>query len=130
MWVPLIVINLYTLERRVVHDLGYFESLFHFVGWKLGLGCIISRDCNAPLPLGYFDFSQAPRPPIPFPTSASNATYPMVLQSSGLSLMPVSAWNTLGTFGGGTDAINPSEWNSGPSRPGTPDDVVDQANAD
>jgi phospholipase C len=76
--VPLVVISPYTPKGVVVHDLGYFESLLHFVEWRFNLGCLTVRDCNAPLPLSYFDFSQPPRAPILFPTSIGAAQYPML----------------------------------------------------
>jgi len=100
--VPLIVISPYTPAGQVVHSLGYFESLLHFVEWRFGLGCITSRDCNAPLPFQYFNFNQTARAPIVFPTNYTNASYPMPLQltpSSGMSCpsnceIGPADWNT------------------------------------
>jgi phospholipase C len=81
--VPLIVISPYTPSGRVVHHLGYFESLLHFVEVRFGLGCINARDCNAPLLRQYFDFNMTPRPPMKFPTTnIGSVVYPMALQSS------------------------------------------------
>jgi phospholipase C len=100
--VPLIVVSPYTPEGTIVHGLGYFESLLHFVEWRWNLGCITSRDCNAPLPFAYFNFNQTARAPILFPTNWTNATYPMPLQDvSQIAL------------GCATDCqIDPEEWNT------------------
>jgi phospholipase C len=125
MRVPLIVISPYTPEGRIVHDLGYFESLLHFVEWKFGLGCITSRDCNAPLPLGYFDFGQAPRPPMLFPTSGRNATHPLPLEPPSISYGPEAALGVESLSGTGMYSIDPQEWNTGPPPSGTPNDAVD-----
>lgn len=108
--VPLIVISPYTPQGLVVHQLGYFESFLRFVEWRFGLGCIASVDCEAPLPLGYFNFTAPPRAPMFFPTNLSYAAYPMVAQSSArtASTVPVS-WGGTGPY-----AIDPSEWYTPP----------------
>lgn len=104
--VPLLVISPYTPQGIVVNSLGYFESLLHFVEWLFGLhtawgaDCINPRDCNAPLPLAYFNFNQTPRAPILFPTNWMNATYPMPLQNGSALACP----NNCG--------ITPPRWNT------------------
>ncbi|HZY70197.1 MAG TPA: alkaline phosphatase family protein [Thermoplasmata archaeon] len=77
--VPLIVISPYAKENYVTHALGSFDSLLHFVEWRFGLGCLTTRDCPAPLPLSYFNFSQTPRSSIAFHVTQ---TYPQTLQSA------------------------------------------------
>lgn len=77
--VPLIVISPYAKENFVSHALGSFDSLLHFVEWRFSLGCLTVRDCSAPLPLAYFNFSQTPRPPMAFHLSQA---YPETLQST------------------------------------------------
>lgn len=113
--VPLIVISPYTAAGMVVHDLGYFDSLLHFVEWRFGLGCIAPRDCQAPLPLGYFDFLMKPRAPLLFPTDPLNASYPM-------ASLPSSAVGSLGgsVLSGSTCAtycVTPARWDTLPPPP-------------
>jgi phospholipase C len=74
--VPMIVISPYTPAGTVVSSLGYFESLLKFIEWRFNLGCITPRDCNAPLPLGYFNFNMTARAPITFPTNWTQDPYP------------------------------------------------------
>ncbi|HEV2317582.1 MAG TPA: alkaline phosphatase family protein [Thermoplasmata archaeon] len=112
--VPLIVISPYTPQGLVVHDLGYFESLLHFVEWRFNLGCITYRDCGAPLPLGYFNFDMSPRPPMLFPTSPNNASYPEPLQSVTASV--AVAAQLYGT-GCSIYCVDPSAWITGPPPP-------------
>ncbi|MGA7861348.1 MAG: alkaline phosphatase family protein [Thermoplasmata archaeon] len=106
MRVPLIVISPYTPEGKVVSSLGYFESLLHFIEWRFslktawGADCITTRDCDAPLPFGYFDFNMTPRAPMLFPTNWENATYPMALQGSAAVACPNDC------------AIEPDRWNT------------------
>ncbi|HEV8049572.1 MAG TPA: alkaline phosphatase family protein, partial [Thermoplasmata archaeon] len=114
--VPLIVISPYTPAGLVDHSLDYFESLLHFVEWRFHLGCITHRDCNAPLPLGLFDFSQPPRAPVFFPTSPTNASYPYVTPPSGEVGLPLT---------GAYTEIDPVEWNTGPPNPNVPYDSLD-----
>lgn len=97
---PLLVISPYAKENYISHVFGDFFGLLRFVEWQFGLGCIGPLDCLAPLPLNFFDFNQAPRPPILFGTDWSSTTYPMPLQA-GLPLgmacgtcgsVPENAW--------------------------------------
>jgi phospholipase C len=80
---PLLVISPYVKENFIGHSFGDFMSLLHFVEWQFGLGCLRPQDCLAPLPLQFFDFNQAPRPPILFQTTWTTAQYPMALQKAG-----------------------------------------------
>ncbi|HXQ93922.1 MAG TPA: alkaline phosphatase family protein [Thermoplasmata archaeon] len=106
--VPLIVVSPYTPAGLVVHSLGYFESLLHFIEWRFNLGCITARDCNAPLPFAYFDFNGTARAPVMFPTNATNASYPM--SAAQLALTPQTDWSALA-------AIPSTTWDSGPPNP-------------
>jgi phospholipase C len=120
--VPLVVISPYTPKGLVVNDLGYFESLLRFMEWKFGLGCLTTRDCNAPLPLGYFDFTQRPRTPVLFPTDALNATYPMSASSAA------AAWQMVRDQGTGSCTVycvDPVRWSSGPPPTNLTRDQVD-----
>lgn len=81
--VPLIVVSPYTSAGMVNHSQGYFESLLHFMESSFGLGCITSRDCNAPLPNGFFNFSMSPRAPVLFSTTPTNWTYPYAPRAGG-----------------------------------------------
>jgi phospholipase C len=76
--VPLIAISPYTPPGVIVNSMGYFESILHLMEWRFQLGCITTLDCNAPLPLGLFDFGQTPRAPMMFPTDFSLMKYPLV----------------------------------------------------
>jgi phospholipase C len=121
--VPFLVISPYTPEGLVVHTEGYLESILHFIEWRFGLGCLTARDCNAPLPLQYFDFQQTPRPPLLFPTNWSRAAYPMPLQplhASGSSLSVDPFGTSCGAY-----CIDPSAWNTGPPPPGLTETEVD-----
>jgi phospholipase C len=77
--VPLLIVSPYARPDYITTDFGYFESVLHLMEWRFNLGCITDLDCNAPLPLGAFNFSQEPRAPILFPTNVSQASYPMTL---------------------------------------------------
>jgi phospholipase C len=79
--VPVIVISPYTPPRLIVNTLGDFESILSLVEQRWGLGCITIRDCNAPSMWDYFNFSMAPRGPIPF---SRNDTYPMMDEELGV----------------------------------------------
>jgi phospholipase C len=87
--VPLIVVSPYVHAGTVVPHLGDFGSLLRLMEWRFGLGCIASIDCNAPLPLGYFEFNGAPRAPMLFTTNPLNATYPIPLQKRNAPWAPV-----------------------------------------
>jgi phospholipase C len=80
--VPLLMISPYARQDYITPDFGYFESILHLMEERFDLGCITSLDCSAPLPLDAFDFSAPPRPPMLFPSSVANATYPMVPANS------------------------------------------------
>jgi phospholipase C len=84
--VPLIVISPWAKVNFVSHEYGYFESLLHLMEWRFKLGCITVMDCNAPLPFGFFDFTQKARAPIYFSTNPANWTYPMPIQKHGVPL--------------------------------------------
>ncbi|MCI4328903.1 MAG: hypothetical protein L3J86_04900, partial [Thermoplasmata archaeon] len=103
--VPLLVISPYTPAGLVVHSPGYFESLLHFMEWRFNLGCITPRDCNAPIPFGYFDFNSTARTPVFFPSNATNASYPMSAQELAA-----------GSYAAATE-FSPSAWNTGPPDP-------------
>ena len=75
--VPLLVISPYTPRNVIVHQFAYFDSLLRYVEVKFGFECLNADDCSAPLPTGFFDFTQPPRAPVLFPVDAYNATYPM-----------------------------------------------------
>ena len=79
--VPLLVISPWTPRGFVSSRVEPFESLLHFVEWRWDLGCLTNHDCNARLPLEYFNFNLN-RPPIIFPTNASLARYPIALQGN------------------------------------------------
>ncbi len=79
---PFIVVSPYAKENYVSHSLGYPDAILRLIEDRFGLPCLTAMDCNAPSLLQYFDFNQAPRPPIPFPTTIWNATYPMPLQNA------------------------------------------------
>jgi len=76
--VPLLVISPYTQPGTVSNNFGFFESVLHLMEWRFDLGCITSLDCNAPLPIDGFDWGQAPRAPMMFPTNFSQAGYPFI----------------------------------------------------
>ena len=103
--VPMIVISPYTPAGLVVHSLGYFESLLHFVEWRFGLGCLTLRDCNAPLPFGYFNFNATARAPLLFPSNASLAVYPYPGSTPSAQVHILPWW---------TDAPSATAWDTGP----------------
>jgi phospholipase C len=87
--VPLLVFSPYTPAGSIVHGLGYFESLLRLVEDRfLGGACITARDCSAPLPEGYFNFSMAPRAPVFFTLGES---YPMTDPAATLPVIE-TAW--------------------------------------
>jgi phospholipase C len=75
--VPMIVLSPYTPAGMVVHQLLSFDSILALMEARYHLGCITSRDCTAPLPTGFFNFSIAPRKPVYFDLAD---TYPMLAQ--------------------------------------------------
>ncbi len=80
--VPLLVISPYARENFIDHNTCYFECLLRLVENRFSLPCLTAIDCNAPSLLDYFHFNQPPRPPIPFPNSTYNLTYPLPLQNA------------------------------------------------
>jgi phospholipase C len=74
--VPLIVISPWTPAGYIDHSTLSFDSILHFEEWRFGLGCLTSRDCNATLPTGFFNFSLL-RSPVSF-SSAGSAVYPFL----------------------------------------------------
>jgi phospholipase C len=106
---PVLVVSPFTPAGLVVHSLGYFESLLHFMEWRFNLGCLTPRDCNAPLPFGYFQFNSTARAPVFFPPNAVNATYPIT--AADLAHRP--------SFDPLHGAPTPSgTWDTGPPDPG------------
>jgi phospholipase C len=87
--VPLLVVSPYTPQDEIVHEYGSFDSLLRFVEWRLGLPGFTPRDTNAPLPLEYFDFAAAPRPPYVTPVGTA-ASYPDPLQPLPPPLAPAA----------------------------------------
>jgi phospholipase C len=75
--VPFIVISPYTPAGTIVHDRGYFESTLAFMEKRWNLGCLTSRDCNAPDLSTYFDFNLTARSPISFGFNGTSAMGPM-----------------------------------------------------
>lgn len=77
---PILVISPYAKEDYISHTQLDFFSLLKFIEWQFGLGCITPLDCLATLPLDFFEFNQAPRPPILFGSAWDTTRYPMPLQ--------------------------------------------------
>ena len=80
--VPLIAVSPWVVQGFIDHVQMDFSSVVHLMETTFHLKCLTSRDCNAALPLLFFNFNKAPRAPIYIPPYG-NATYPMPLQSSG-----------------------------------------------
>lgn len=79
--VPFLVISPFARQGYVSHSLDYTDSILRLIEDRFGLPCLTAVDCNAPSLLQYFHFNQTARPPIIFPTTLDNATYPMPLQN-------------------------------------------------
>ncbi len=78
---PLLVISPWTPAGVVGHKTLSFDSLLAFVEWRWGLGCLVTRDCNATMPIGFFNF-HLHRNPVGFePPNAS--TYPYTAPPTG-----------------------------------------------
>ncbi len=77
--VPLLVFSPWTPAGMIGHRQLSFDSLLHFVEWRWGLGCLTSRDCNATLPVGFFNFG-IHRSPVFFGNS-NESVYPYVAPS-------------------------------------------------
>ena len=54
---------------------------YRLMEWRYGMKCLASIDCNATLPLGYFDFGMTPRAPMLFNTNPLNTNYPIPVQT-------------------------------------------------
>ena len=99
--VPLLVIGPYVKRGYISHTNESFESVLRLMEWKFGLGCFTTRDCNATLPLDYFNFSAPARAPITIP-DFSHASYPLALQlGKNLAFTRQTAW-PIGIY----DAVN------------------------
>jgi phospholipase C len=90
--VPMILVSPYARENYIENENLSFDSLLSFEENQFGLGCLTSRDCNANLPLGMFNFSMPPRPPMMFSTSWTHWKYPMPLQSQSAPWQPVGGF--------------------------------------
>ena len=80
--VPVVVVGPYVTQGVINHQQLDFDSILHLMENRFHLKCLSNRDCNATLPLNFFNFNKTARAPIYIPDYA-NATYPMPLQSSG-----------------------------------------------
>ncbi|MCI4351280.1 MAG: hypothetical protein L3K15_07195 [Thermoplasmata archaeon] len=80
--VPLLVISPWTRAGYVSHATESFDSILHLMEARFRLGCLTERDCRAPLPLDYFDWSLH-RSPVPF-ENAAQAQYPYVPPAGGV----------------------------------------------
>jgi phospholipase C len=101
--VPLLVVSPYTSAGMVSHSQGYFESLLHYMETQFGLGCITSRDCNAPLPTAFFNLSASPRAPVLFPTNPADWSYPYVAPTDPTAATQVPTHFTSDPTGDGVD---------------------------
>jgi phospholipase C len=63
----MIVLSPYAREGAVSHELGEFSSVLRFIEDNWSLRQLTRRDRDATPMLSAFDFSQAPRPPVPLP---------------------------------------------------------------
>jgi phospholipase C len=72
--VPLIVISPWTRAGYVSHATEDFDSVLRLMELRFGLGCLTPRDCDATLPLDFFQWNLH-RPPVFFENS-TYATYP------------------------------------------------------
>jgi len=79
--VPLLVFSPWTSPGYIGKRTLSFDSLLAFVEWRWGLGCLTNRDCNATMPLGFFNFG-IHRSPVYF-ASANDSVYPYVAPASG-----------------------------------------------
>jgi phospholipase C len=91
--VPLLVISPYTPAGLVVHQTAYFESVLRLMELRFNLGCLTPMDCKAPVPLGYFNFSHGPRPPILFSGNTSTWTYPMPPTGQPVEFTPIPPYD-------------------------------------
>jgi len=85
--VPLLVISPYSREGFVSHGVLSHLSLLHFIELNWNLQSLTALVNQSSLPLGFFDFSQAPRPPL---ILSSLTTYPIPPQK-GSGVLPLSS---------------------------------------
>jgi phospholipase C len=100
--VPLLVISPYAKEAYVSNTLMSHLSLTHFIEYNWNLPSLDANVANSNLPLGFFNFSQLPRPPIILGTSGpySMSTYPVPLQvplSQVTAMRPTTRFGALAT---------------------------------
>ena len=83
--VPLLVISPFSKESYVSSTLMSHLSLLHFIEYNWRLPVLNSNVARANLPLGFFNFSQAPRSPLVLSRESgailSASTYPLPLQA-------------------------------------------------
>ncbi|MCI4318999.1 MAG: hypothetical protein L3K23_02560 [Thermoplasmata archaeon] len=72
--VPLLVISPWTPAGYVSHAPESFDSILRLMEQRFGLGCLTARDCQATLPVDYFDWAMH-RAPVFF-SNATDARYP------------------------------------------------------
>lgn len=65
--VPTLIVSPYAKRGYVGHGEYDFASILKLIEWRFGLEPLTDRDRRAAPFLEAFDFSQAPRPPIPLP---------------------------------------------------------------
>jgi len=80
--VPVLVVGPYVSQGALVHQQLDFDSILALMEKRFHLHCLGPRDCNAALPLAFFNFNKGPRAPL-YIAPYGVATYPMPLQSSG-----------------------------------------------
>ena len=99
--VPIFVFSPWTQPGYVDHSTLYFESLLHFVEWRWNLGCLLPRDCTAPLPTGFFNFNYTHAPSFFAPANDSVYPYepptgpPYIISPSQLAVIAASIGPTL-----------------------------------
>lgn len=93
--VPFLVISPYARENYVSNTLMNHDSQIAFVEYNWGLPALNSFVSQSDLPLDMFDFSQAPRAPLPFtaaegfPTPSGLPQLPSIPVPSDLDLGPL-----------------------------------------
>ncbi len=81
--VPLLAVGPWVRQGVIDGQNLSVSSVLHLMEERFGLHCLGPRDCDATLPLDFFNFGRVhPRAPIFLPPFA-NASYPMPLESSG-----------------------------------------------
>ncbi len=87
--VPLLVISPYTQPGTVVSQNLSFFSLLHLMEDRGRLGCLVTSDCQASLPLQFFNFTAGPRPPLIFSTNRTTWIYPQTVQRTNAAYASV-----------------------------------------